>query len=157
MFTCSGFHFLSLTLAVLPLLIVLQELQQKEQQWRTRCEELQVQVQQLQEDRQELQSRLKGSHAQEGASHAAGCKFTRTSCHSNVDLNHVGEAPHIVFMSHITPKQSCDPLDSLSVPCNYIFDEMLFPIHYPCLYLQDNKPMPGFGSAWSLFFFTPSE
>lgn len=41
------------------------ELQQKEQQWRRRCEELQVQVQQLQEDREELHSRLKGSHAQE--------------------------------------------------------------------------------------------
>ncbi|CAK6974310.1 RILP-like protein 1 isoform X2 [Scomber scombrus] len=41
------------------------ELQQKEQQWRRRCEELQVQVQQLQEDREELQSRLKGSHAHE--------------------------------------------------------------------------------------------
>lgn len=45
-----------------------QELQQKEQQWRRRCEELQVQVQQLQEDREELQSRLKGNHAQEGMS-----------------------------------------------------------------------------------------
>ena len=45
-----------------------QELQQKEQQWRRRCEELQLQVQQLQEDREELQSRLKGSHAQEGMS-----------------------------------------------------------------------------------------
>lgn len=43
----------------------IRELQQKEQQWRTRCEELQVQVQQLQADRQELQSRLNGSHAQE--------------------------------------------------------------------------------------------
>ncbi|KAI3354315.1 hypothetical protein L3Q82_018846 [Scortum barcoo] len=42
-----------------------QELQQKEQQWRQRCEELLVQIQQLQEDREELQSRLKGSHAQE--------------------------------------------------------------------------------------------
>ncbi|XP_045929702.1 RILP-like protein 1 isoform X1 [Micropterus dolomieu] len=42
-----------------------QELQQKEEQWRRRCEELQVQVQQLQEDREELQSRLKGSHAQD--------------------------------------------------------------------------------------------
>ncbi|XP_074535002.1 RILP-like protein 1 [Halichoeres trimaculatus] len=41
------------------------ELQQKEQQWRRRCEELQVQVQQLQEDREELQCRLKGSHAHE--------------------------------------------------------------------------------------------
>ncbi|XP_029026341.1 RILP-like protein 1 [Betta splendens] len=41
------------------------ELQQKEQQWRRRCEELQDQVQRLQEDREELQSRLKGSHAQE--------------------------------------------------------------------------------------------
>uniref|UniRef100_A0A3Q3X140 RILP-like protein 2 n=1 Tax=Mola mola TaxID=94237 RepID=A0A3Q3X140_MOLML len=45
-----------------------QELQQKEQQWRGRCEELQVQMQQLQEDRKELQSRLEGSHAQEGLS-----------------------------------------------------------------------------------------
>ncbi|XP_034461217.1 RILP-like protein 1 isoform X1 [Hippoglossus hippoglossus] len=43
-----------------------QEQQQKEQQqWSRRCEELQVQVQQLQEDREELQSRLKGSYAQE--------------------------------------------------------------------------------------------
>ncbi|XP_073344520.1 RILP-like protein 1 isoform X2 [Pagrus major] len=42
----------------------IRELQQKEQQWRRRCEELQVHVQQLQEDREELQSRLKGSHAQ---------------------------------------------------------------------------------------------
>lgn len=40
-------------------------LQQKELQWKKRCEELQTQVQQLQEDREELQSRLKGSHAQE--------------------------------------------------------------------------------------------
>ncbi|XP_033970943.1 RILP-like protein 1 [Trematomus bernacchii] len=43
----------------------IRELQQKEQQWKTRCEELQVQAQQLQDDREELQSRLKGSHAQE--------------------------------------------------------------------------------------------
>ncbi|XP_029303077.1 RILP-like protein 1 isoform X2 [Cottoperca gobio] len=43
----------------------IRELQQKEQQWMRRCEELQVQVQQLQDDREELQSRLKGSHAQE--------------------------------------------------------------------------------------------
>ncbi|XP_071353290.1 RILP-like protein 1 [Trachinotus anak] len=43
----------------------IRELQQKEQQWRRRCEELQAQVQQLQEDREELQSRLKGTHAQE--------------------------------------------------------------------------------------------
>lgn len=43
----------------------LRELQQKEEQWKRRCEELQVQVQQLQEDREELHSRLKGSHAQE--------------------------------------------------------------------------------------------
>ncbi|CAJ1065560.1 RILP-like protein 1 isoform X2 [Xyrichtys novacula] len=41
------------------------ELQQKEQQWRSRCEELQGQVQQLQEDKEELQLRLKGSHAHE--------------------------------------------------------------------------------------------
>lgn len=47
---------------------LMQELQQKEQQWRRRCEELQAHVQQLQEDREELQSRLKGSHAQEGRS-----------------------------------------------------------------------------------------
>ncbi|KAM9812837.1 RILP-like protein 1 isoform X1 [Syngnathus typhle] len=38
--------------------------QQKEQQWRSKCEELQVQIQQLQEDNGHLQSRLKGSHAQ---------------------------------------------------------------------------------------------
>ncbi|XP_069545817.1 RILP-like protein 1 [Brachyistius frenatus] len=44
---------------------VIRELQQKEQQWKRRCEELQVQVQQLQEDREELQSRLRGNHAQE--------------------------------------------------------------------------------------------
>lgn len=43
----------------------IRELQQKEQQWRRRCEELQVHVQQLQEDKEELQSSLKGSHAQE--------------------------------------------------------------------------------------------
>ncbi|XP_035535404.1 RILP-like protein 1 [Morone saxatilis] len=43
----------------------IRKLQQKEEQWRKRCEELQVRVQQLQEDREELQSRLKGSHAQE--------------------------------------------------------------------------------------------
>lgn len=43
----------------------IREMQQKEQQWRKRCEELQAQVQQLQEDREELQSRLRGSHAQE--------------------------------------------------------------------------------------------
>ncbi|CAG6003922.1 unnamed protein product [Menidia menidia] len=44
----------------------LRELQQKEQQWKRRCEELQIQVQHLQEDREELQSRLKGSHTKEG-------------------------------------------------------------------------------------------
>lgn len=33
---------------------------------RRRCEELQAQVEHLQEDKQELESRLKGSHAQEG-------------------------------------------------------------------------------------------
>lgn len=43
----------------------IRELQQKEQQWKTRCEELQVQIQQLQEDREVLESRLRGSHAQE--------------------------------------------------------------------------------------------
>ncbi|XP_011606749.1 rab-interacting lysosomal protein isoform X2 [Takifugu rubripes] len=43
----------------------IRELHQKEQQWRRRCEELQLQVQQLQEDRDELHHRLKGSHAQE--------------------------------------------------------------------------------------------
>ena len=52
-----------------------QELQQKEQQWRRRCEELQVQVQQLQEDREELQSRLKGSHAQGGMSMHSEVKY----------------------------------------------------------------------------------
>nr|XP_020495006.1 RILP-like protein 1 isoform X1 [Labrus bergylta] len=44
---------------------ILQELQQKEQQWKMRCEELQGQVQQLQEDKEALQCRLKGSHAHE--------------------------------------------------------------------------------------------
>lgn len=43
----------------------IRELQQKEQQWKGRCEELQVQIQQLQEDREVLESRLRGSHAQE--------------------------------------------------------------------------------------------
>uniref|UniRef100_A0A1A7XEC4 RILP-like protein 2 n=1 Tax=Iconisemion striatum TaxID=60296 RepID=A0A1A7XEC4_9TELE len=43
----------------------IRELEQKEEQWRRRCEELQLQVQQLQEDREELHSRLKGSSAQE--------------------------------------------------------------------------------------------
>nr|XP_057936377.1 RILP-like protein 1 [Doryrhamphus excisus]XP_057936378.1 RILP-like protein 1 [Doryrhamphus excisus] len=41
----------------------IREQQQKEQQWRNKCEELQVQVQHLQEDNEQLQSRLKGSHA----------------------------------------------------------------------------------------------
>ncbi|XP_054649713.1 RILP-like protein 1 [Dunckerocampus dactyliophorus] len=41
----------------------IREQHQKEQQWRSKCEELQVQVQQLQEDNEQLQSRLKGSHA----------------------------------------------------------------------------------------------
>ncbi|KAM3875242.1 RILP-like protein 1 [Diretmus argenteus] len=43
----------------------MRELQQQEDQWRRRCEELQAQVQRLQEDREELCSRLKGNHAQE--------------------------------------------------------------------------------------------
>ncbi|KAJ3590103.1 hypothetical protein NHX12_008057 [Muraenolepis orangiensis] len=43
----------------------IREFQQKEAQWTKRCEALQVRVQQLQEDKQELESRLKGSHAQE--------------------------------------------------------------------------------------------
>ncbi|KAM8905535.1 RILP-like protein 1 isoform 2-T2 [Spinachia spinachia] len=43
----------------------IRELQQKEQQWSQRCEELEAQVQHLQEGREVLQSRLKGSHAQE--------------------------------------------------------------------------------------------
>ncbi|XP_077466777.1 RILP-like protein 1 isoform X1 [Stigmatopora argus] len=37
--------------------------QQKEQQWKSKCEGLQVQIQQLQGDNELLQSRLKGSHA----------------------------------------------------------------------------------------------
>ncbi|XP_029965159.1 RILP-like protein 1 [Salarias fasciatus] len=41
------------------------ELEQKDQQWKRRCEELQVQVQQLQEDKEDLQIRLKGNNAQE--------------------------------------------------------------------------------------------
>ncbi|XP_068615628.1 RILP-like protein 1, partial [Brachionichthys hirsutus] len=43
----------------------LQQEQQEQQEWRSRCEELQVQVQQLHQDREALQSRLSGSHAQE--------------------------------------------------------------------------------------------
>ncbi|MEQ2272513.1 hypothetical protein XENORESO_017293 [Xenotaenia resolanae] len=43
----------------------IRELQQKEEQWERRCEELQIQVQQLQGDRKELQSRLEGNNAQE--------------------------------------------------------------------------------------------
>lgn len=43
----------------------IRELQQKEEQWERRCEELQVQMQQLQEDKKELQSRLEGTYAQE--------------------------------------------------------------------------------------------
>lgn len=58
-----------------------QELQQKEQQWRRRCEELQVQVQQLHEDREELQSRLRGSHAQEGMSQ--DCKVKCKICYGS--------------------------------------------------------------------------
>lgn len=42
-----------------------QEELEQQQQWRTRCEELQVQVRQLQEDREELHSQLKGNHAKE--------------------------------------------------------------------------------------------
>uniref|UniRef100_A0A3P9H1I5 RILP-like protein 2 n=1 Tax=Oryzias latipes TaxID=8090 RepID=A0A3P9H1I5_ORYLA len=41
------------------------ELREKELQWRKRCEELQLQVQQLQEEKEGLQNRLKGNHAQE--------------------------------------------------------------------------------------------
>ncbi|XP_033832406.1 RILP-like protein 1 [Periophthalmus magnuspinnatus] len=41
-----------------------EELEELEQ-WKKRCEELQIQVQQLQEDREELHSRLKGSYAKE--------------------------------------------------------------------------------------------
>lgn len=47
----------------------IRELQQKEQQWKRRCEELQVQIQQLQEDREVLESKLRGSHAQEDRVH----------------------------------------------------------------------------------------
>ncbi|KAM6946052.1 RILP-like protein 1 [Aplochiton taeniatus] len=43
----------------------MREVKQKEEQWRRRCEELQSQVQQLQEDNKDLQDRLRGSHAQE--------------------------------------------------------------------------------------------
>lgn len=63
-------HRMSVSLSRQPgfmfLCSLVQELHQKEQQWRRRCEELQLQVQQLQEDRDELHHRLKGSHAQEG-------------------------------------------------------------------------------------------
>ncbi|KAM4743396.1 rab-interacting lysosomal protein [Anableps anableps] len=43
----------------------IREVQQKEEPWKRRCEELQVQMQQLQEDKKELQSRLEGTYAQE--------------------------------------------------------------------------------------------
>ncbi|XP_062329116.1 rab-interacting lysosomal protein [Osmerus eperlanus] len=43
----------------------IREVRQEEEQWRRRCEELQAQVLQLQGDNQELQSHLKGNHAQE--------------------------------------------------------------------------------------------
>lgn len=77
-----------------------QELQQKEQQWRRRCEELQVQVQQLQEDREELQSRLKGSHAQGGMSvHSEmKCKL----CYGVVEI-------WSVFASESLPKEHVIP------------------------------------------------
>uniref|UniRef100_A0A8C6WGM5 RILP-like protein 2 n=1 Tax=Neogobius melanostomus TaxID=47308 RepID=A0A8C6WGM5_9GOBI len=39
---------------------------EQQQQWKTRCEELQLQVRQLQEDREELHSQLKGNYAKEG-------------------------------------------------------------------------------------------
>lgn len=42
-----------------------QEELEQQQQWKTRCEELQIQVRQLQEDREELHSQLKGNHAKE--------------------------------------------------------------------------------------------
>lgn len=42
-----------------------QEELEQQQQWKTRCEELQLQVRQLQEDREELHSRLKGNNAKE--------------------------------------------------------------------------------------------
>lgn len=42
-----------------------QEELEQQQQWKTRCEELQIQVRQLQEDREELHSQLKGNYAKE--------------------------------------------------------------------------------------------
>lgn len=63
-----------------------QELQQKEKQWSRRCEELQGQVQQLQEDRKELQSRLKGSHSQDGMFRYVGAKRKiYVSCRCNLE------------------------------------------------------------------------
>ncbi|XP_043976449.1 RILP-like protein 1 [Gambusia affinis] len=43
----------------------IRELQQKEEQWERRCEELQARLQLLQDDREELKSRLEGTYAQE--------------------------------------------------------------------------------------------
>uniref|UniRef100_A0A3B5QNV1 RILP-like protein 2 n=1 Tax=Xiphophorus maculatus TaxID=8083 RepID=A0A3B5QNV1_XIPMA len=48
------------------LLFLEQELQQKEEQWERRCEELQARLQLLQDDRKELKNRLEGTYAQEG-------------------------------------------------------------------------------------------
>lgn len=42
-----------------------QEELEQQQQWKTKCEELQIQVRQLQEDREELHSQLKGNYAKE--------------------------------------------------------------------------------------------
>lgn len=53
--------------------------QEELQQWKKRCEELQIQVQQLREDREELHSRLKGSHAKEGT---AQLKLTNILVHT---------------------------------------------------------------------------
>ncbi|XP_007563144.1 RILP-like protein 1 [Poecilia latipinna] len=43
----------------------IRELQQKEEQWERRCEELQARLQKLQDDKKELKSRLEGTYAQE--------------------------------------------------------------------------------------------
>ena len=54
----------------------------EDEQWRRRSEELQAQMLQLQGDNQELQSRLKGNHAQEGWFE---CRLLETHDHKHTD------------------------------------------------------------------------
>ncbi|XP_013860646.1 RILP-like protein 1 [Austrofundulus limnaeus] len=95
----------------------IRELQQKEQQWKRRCEELQVQVQQLHEDREELQNRLKGNYAQEGI------LLTSSQKHSGFNRGHSFchvEASHLMSKDskqqlkvRLTAEAYCSPADRL--------------------------------------------